>query len=359
MQNYMNVVQSASLLFLCDFDHINPLSVTCRPALTPFLGSAADLETRKLQLRFNKQSKTAVFLKMLPGFSPPGEEVWSAVKVPLFLLSSESDKLTPREEVEKIAEWLRKTNKPTTDKPVFTTPFLPAAAGDVDTVESKVTGSDDQSGKNTLENTETGDPRDGIVKVDHVDTKHSVILKVSILPAPASHGLIYDTLTVRIVSGLIEAFLDHHIDHRLSVGWQLQHLTTEGKWDVKNLKKWQAIQSVSEPIAGVFRAMKTLREVDEHHCPKEFVKEWSASAIKHGVGMVIDISHESPVYDPKGLEAGGVEYHKFPTVSKLPPTADEVEAFIALVDRLRPQIAASEYDGLVGVHCHYGSYIET
>jgi hypothetical protein len=78
-----------------------------------------------------------------------------------------------------------------------------------------------------------------------------------------------------------------------------------------------------------------------------------------GVQTIIDISHENPVYDPAGLEEGGVEYHKFPIVSKLPPTADEVLAFNALVDRLRvspKMVAAREAGGepTIGVHCHYG-----
>lgn len=135
------------------------------------------------------------------------------------------------------------------------------------------------------------------------------VLKTSILPAPASHALLYDPATYRTLAGLIQDFLSEHVDTRLSLGWQLQHLSTEGKWDVKNLAKWQAVRPVSEPIAGIFRAMKTLREIDDTHSPGIFVRNW-----KGKIKAVIDISHESPVYDPKGLEEGGVEYHKFPTV---------------------------------------------
>jgi hypothetical protein len=57
--------------------------------------------------------------------------------------------------------------------------------------------------------------------------------------------------------------------------------------------------------------MKTLREVDELHCPVRFVKDWGVQ-----IKDVVDISHESPVYDPQGLEKGGIHYTKFPTVSK-------------------------------------------
>jgi hypothetical protein len=105
--------------------------------------------------------------------------------------------------------------------------------------------------------------------------------------------------------------------------------------------------------------MKTMREVDEEHAPKVFVKKYGSSVLSDGVQTIIDISHENPVYDPAGLENGGVEYHKFPIVSKLPPTADEVVAFNALVDRLGESpkmIAAREAGGqpTIGVHCHYG-----
>jgi len=136
-------------------------------------------------------------------------------------------------------------------------------------------------------------------------------------------------------------------------------MTTSGKWDVKNLKKWQSVDPCSAPIGGVFRAMKTMREVDDVHQPKEFVKRFSSSVLPDGVAIVVDISHESPVYDPKGLEEGGVEYHKFPTVSKLPPTPDEVEQFISLIDQLRRSEKVQPKDGeavhpVIGVHCHYG-----
>jgi protein-tyrosine phosphatase len=184
-------------------------------------------------------------------------------------------------------------------------------------------------------------------------------LKTTIFPEPAAHGLMYSTSTVRILAGMIESFLSDHIDERLGAAWQLHTLTTAGKWDVKNLKKWQAVDACSEPIGGIFRAMKTMREVDDVHSPQEFVKHWSSAVIPDGVAVVMDISHETPVYRPAGLEDGGVEYMKFPTVSKEKPKAEEVEQFIALVDKLRK---SSKFEPTgngtarptIGVHCHYG-----
>lgn len=94
-----------------------------------------------------------------------------------------------------------------------------------------------------------------------------------------------------------------------------------------------------------------MREVDDVHCPTEFAKKWAGE-----IFAVCDISHEAPVYDPAGLERGGIEYHKFPTVSKLPPTADEVKAFEDLVDSLRQTIkdGGPGKGSLLGIHCHYG-----
>lgn len=339
-----------------------------------YVGKDADSETKRLQLRFNEQSQSAVFLKMAVGLTPdhssgraigglPGKEVWTGLKVPTFCIAGEADHVCPPAFVDTIASWFGRPSPEIHDGSKEEALF-PSAAGEA------------LSGQETKEDGHVGKRRTSAIdasaatKSPKTMTSESrppcgppepgldvpFVLKTTVLPKPASHALLYATSTVRIISGLIQSFMATHIDHRLSLGWQLQHLTTEGKWDVKNLQKWQAVDPVSEPIGHIFRAMKTLREVDEKHTPKVFVKEWGFKSGKHqGVRMVVDISHESPVYDPKGLEEGGVEYHKFPTVSKLPPTVDEVHAFNALIDTLRHQIAKEgSKDAVIGVHCHYG-----
>ncbi len=50
---------------------------------------------------------------------------------------------------------------------------------------------------------------------------------------------------------------------------------------------------------------------------------------------------------------------KFPTISKIPPSGQEVEGFVALVDRLREEqteraVTEEWGDHCIGVHCHYG-----
>lgn len=321
-----------------------------------FVGVGADVETKMLQLRFNEQSRTAVWRRMawgaLPTLGPdgkphgglPGLDVWAKLKMPLFLIAGEADGITKPSEITKIGKVLGRTEK---------SALITSAGEDLDRdIDCLGQLGQIEPGASTTEITFVGDKAkpnapngDG-----NIYSLKRQVLKTSILPAPASHALLYDSATYRTLAGLIQTFLYNHVDTRLSLGWQLQHLSTEGKWDVKNLKKWQAVRPVSEPIAGIFRAMKTLREIDEVHSPETFVREW-----KSKIRYVIDISHESPVYDPKGLETGGIEYHKFPTVSKIPPTPEEVKDFIKLVDQLRSKLASPHNRGaLVGVHCHYG-----
>ncbi|KAI5367754.1 Putative tyrosine-specific protein phosphatase [Septoria linicola] len=342
------------------------------------IGKEADLETKKLQLRFNQQSKSAVFQKITTALayqetkaakqgeeSVLGRRIWNGMKIPLFLVAAEDDKLAPPAEVEQIQEWLTTTRHDSvTNKPAAThssglaspdpDSTLPAVAGDAGLGAEQITRADTNTSSPPIDHiSEAG------IQQEEASTKHAHALKTCIFPAPSSHGLLYSTSDVRILSGLIENFLARHVDERLSPGWQLQHLTTSGKWDVKNLKKWQAVAPCSEPIAGVFRAMKTMREIDEEHSPLQFVTKYSWKVIPDGVAMVVDISLDAPVYDKQGLEEGGVEYHKFPTVSKLPPGPDEVEQFIALIASLResPKLHSDDETKphpTIGVHCHYG-----
>lgn len=284
-----------------------------------FVGADAERATKRLQLRFNEQSKTAVWRRMAYGFllpyyedgvkrgGLPGAEVWGGLDIPVYLIAGEADAVTSPEEVSVIAD--------------------------------------------VLQRAWSSEEQDTLVHENQIQLTPIRTLKTSILPNPASHALIFAPSTCRTISGLIQTFLSDHVDKRLSLGWQLQYLCTEGKWDVKNFEKWQAIQPVSEPIANTFRAMKTMREVDPMHCPKVFVQNWTGR-----IRAVVDISHESPVYDPSALDRGGIEYHKFPTVSKLPPAAEEVKSFIELVDRLRDAAPSSgpNKDALIAVHCHYG-----
>lgn len=339
------------------------------PSVARFVGPNADIGAKKLQERFNTQSQTAVWRRMAWGTLPyksgdnmirgglPGLDVWAGLLIPLFLVAGEADHITPASEIAIIRGALSKTGKssPETsvDQPLVSN-SMKDSNGDLDERLSPQSSTQKQAVRDlTTEITVIEDSNLSSMAVSDRSSgfsKKRRVLKTSVLPAPASHALLYDPATYRTLAGLIQTFLSDHVDSRLSLGWQLQHLCTEGKWDVKNLVKWQTVRPVSDPIAGIFRAMKTLREVDQSHSPEIFVRDW-----KGKIKAVVDISHESPVYDPKGLDDRGIEYHKFPTVSKIPPTPEEVESFNALVDQLRWKTAPSgAEEALIGVHCHYG-----
>ncbi|KAI9051405.1 hypothetical protein LZ554_004452 [Drepanopeziza brunnea f. sp. 'monogermtubi'] len=343
-----------------------------------FVGADADEDTKRLQYRFNEQSRTPVWRRMASGTLPvyeegvangglPGRDIWAGLEVPVFLVAGEADHITKPSEIDKIASFMGKSHPVQVEvdadiQPVVeSAPSADAGTRKQDAVEEKLDSLQEENfveiGPSTSEDAheDPSTPTDGLSVIPPQSPKPKRVLKTTILPAPASHALLYQPATVRILAGLVSDFLYSQVSPRLSLGWQLQFLSTSGKWDVKNLEKWKKVAPVSEPIAGIFRAMKTLREVDETHCPEVFVKDWG-SQIKD----IVDISHESPVYDPRGLEKGGIYYHKFPTVSKIPPTDEEVAAFITVVDRLREeQTARAEREGwtedhYIGVHCHYG-----
>ena len=344
-------------------------------SIIQFTGEGADLELRQAQMRFNRQSRTPVFRRMAWGLLArhlgpiilnkglAGLDTWARLKVPLFLVAGEADVVTKPDQLVKIGRALGKV--PKSSRATSDGSSAPNPRGTSPHETTPPNGNHSQTETTLLDS--ASEPVESEL---NPYSRRRQVLKTSILPAPAAHALLYAPSTYRTLAGLIQTFLSEHVDSRLSLGWQLQHLSTEGKWDVKNLTKWQAIKPVSDPIAGIFRALKTLREIDDTHSPEKFVEQWRSK-----IKAVIDISHESPVYDPKGLEERGIDYHKFPTVSKIPPTTTEVQEFIQLVDRLRddpsrtttPQSQDPTQETappgpdptpndspLIGVHCHYG-----
>lgn len=346
-----------------------------------FVGADADAEAKRLQNLYNNQSRTPVWRRMAFGCLPvyekgvprgglPGKEVWAALDIPVFLVGGELDKVTPPQEVAKIVDFLTGGVTAPDNEPEHQ--GIVDAAAPVDTTEADASvdrarsltdlTEDDFANVRRVkdvdeaqEEPDPSTPSETSSEVPPLPQHPRKVVKSIILPGPATHALLYTPSTARVLAGLISDFLASHISGRLSLGWQLQYLSREGKWDVKNLEKWKKVVPVSEPVAGIFRAMKTLRELDETHTPSVFVKRWG-----HIIKDIVDISHDSPVYDPRGLETGGVRYHKLPTMSKIPPTDGEVDAFIRLVDRLREdQAKRAQEEGwdpehVIGVHCHYG-----
>ncbi|KAG5930580.1 hypothetical protein E4U42_006668 [Claviceps africana] len=350
-------------------------------SVSRFVGETPDRELRIMQYRFNRQSRTPVWRRMVYGLLPSyvqgkpvgglaGLDAWASLKVPVFLIAGADDHLTPPSEVEKIRGVLEMVKTEDGQQPASV-----EEENSTDALEQAETSSSTNNGSSP-EARSNGDMSPKLTPDTDDDPSTPLemptilppqpahppqVVKSFIMPPPANHTLLYMPRYSRVLAGLISDFLASHVTQRLSLAWQLQYLSREGKWDIKNLNKWKSVEPVSQAIgpedAPIFRAMKTLREADDAHSPSRFVEKWGSV-----ISDVIDISKDQPVYDPRGLERGGVHYHKFPTVSKIPPEPHEVQSFIRLVDQVRKsQKERASAEGwtnpesrLIGVHCHYG-----
>ena len=171
-----------------------------------FIGSNAAPNVRKLQLNFNKESRTPVWRRMAKGMNVPTAEQWLGVSCPIYLIAGAEDRICPESELDKIYGWI--TNQQ-------------AIQSDQTSMETAVQGKG--------------------------------VIKRCVIPN-AGHSVIYESH--HIVNGLVNDFLSHHIDEVLSLAWQLSFLK-EDKWLLKNLEKWNKIQAVSPRIGrSPFRAMK-------------------------------------------------------------------------------------------------------
>ncbi|KAK9488003.1 Alpha/Beta hydrolase protein [Lipomyces starkeyi] len=183
--------------------------------------------------------------------------------------------------------------------------------------------------------------RDG--RIGHAATE---TVRTTIIPR-AGHMCLVDRHET--ICGIINEFVVTCVDQRLSLGWQLADLATrDDKWSLKNEAKWRSVQSVS-PIVGHshFRAMKTLRQDDAEQNPAALEENFA------DITDIIDISRDQqPPYAPASFKR--IAYHKFPTVSKIPPTRGQVDEFIALVDDICYGPDGVDKGRVVAVHCHYG-----
>ncbi|KAL6859241.1 hypothetical protein J3F83DRAFT_749482 [Trichoderma novae-zelandiae] len=344
-------------------------------SVSRFVGEGAPTELRVMQYRYNQQSRTPVWRRMAYGALPteyrdgkpvggiPGLDSWASLTIPVYLIGGEKDNVTPPKEVDKIVAAFHSADEAAAalDEQAQESPESVSGSAqlDADTNGTGLKADYAEDGESDVNGPST--PVECSPDLPPQPQHPTRAIRSIILPGSANHTLLYSPRTVRALAGLVSDFLAEHISQRLSLAWQLQHLSREGKWDVKNLIKWQSVKPVSEPIGPrdrpVFRVIKTLREADDVHCPTVFADAWG-----HIIKDVIDISKDQPVYDPRGLERRGIHYHKFPTVSKVPPDAETVAQFIRLVDSIREaQRERAVAEGwadpeqcVVGVHCHYG-----
>lgn len=346
-----------------------------------FVGEAVDEETKKTQIRFNEQSRSETLIAMLLSWAPSDKtdsrlasflsrEIWECINVPLYLIAARDDQVTLPLEAQDIATWLIEHRAPNEQE--RTEGFTQLLREEIVSIEAlgkptsqntKPTRSQTPTwtnarllGASQLATTNTENPSNAQPTTTPTpNTTPTAPIHLTTIPSPASHGLIYTPSTAHTVAGLLQNFLSSTITPHLSPSWQLQHLTTDSdKWEVKNYSKWSRVSPCSEPIADLFRAMKTMRNDDETHSPQTFAANFGPqSGVGKSVRVVLDISHEVPVYKPLGLVEGGVEYRKLPTVSKVPPTLEEVRAFNTVIDELRATYGVGE-NFTVAVHCHYG-----
>jgi len=150
---------------------------------------------------------------------------------------------------------------------------------------------------------------------------------------------------------LIAAFIQEFVIKRVGLtdmDAKVQILKTADmdKWSLKNYDKWKKKVSVSDVITpSKFRGMKVMRQTDDEHCPEVFSKKYP------NVGMVIDLTKDTPPYDSTDLESRNIIYHKLATVSKVPPPLKIVRSFIDISKEFWEKNPEKE----IAVHCHYGT----
>lgn len=168
-------------------------------------GSHADAETKKLQLRYNAQSKTPVWRRMFHGLLPkdsvaeedlPTTDLWTTLNTPVFLIAGKSDGICPPSEVHALAVALRNAWKNDKTAPDGRPP-RPLAS------EASPT------------------------EIALLATPRRRALKSTVLLAPASHPLPYSPTTIRELSGVIQHFLLTNIDPRLAIDIPHQLWKTE------------------------------------------------------------------------------------------------------------------------------------
>jgi pimeloyl-ACP methyl ester carboxylesterase len=84
-----------------------------------FVGKGASKKVRAMQVRFNEESRTPVWRRMVKGFSLPSSDDWRKVKCPVYLLVAAEDTVCPVSETEKIYGWLGGETKKDVEKAVI------------------------------------------------------------------------------------------------------------------------------------------------------------------------------------------------------------------------------------------------
>lgn len=279
------------------FDRVGGLD---SKSVTRLVDPKASEEVRSQQLRINLQVNTKAWIRTAYGFETVGSKEWASLQCPIYLIGAHQDHVIPCDHVLEIHSWFDKSSVSASIQPVIVN-----------------------------------------------DAGHSCMIE-----------------KYQLLCGLVGDFVSKKVDSHLSLAWQLAFLASQSdKWSLKNEQKWRSVQPVgdrvmipgdnvsvvstpysnSSVIDTRVRGMKTLRENDSSHSPQ--LVEQQYPDIYH----IVDISRDQPPYDPSTFKR--IKYHKFPTVSKVPPSRKEVKQFNELVDDC---LAKTPHNGCLAVHCHYG-----
>lgn len=334
-------------------------------------------ELRAQQLCWNIEVQTAGWLRTAYYAAPTTEDEWRKVDCPVLLIGAEFDQVVSTDSVNQIVKWLGPKSsqymqdnqnqvaspdgyqidslpKQTTSNPlILKNQQAAAAAASAKAVEEDSKGSIEEAA--TAASSESNDspseassfsPPSPQIEPSLRELNASDEDAIKVIEPKIVHDTGHQCLIEKpeVISGLISVFIAHHVDVKLSLGWQLAFLASKkDKWSLKNENKWRNVESVSDIIEGTpFRGMKTLRQDDGEHSPPLFEEKYP------DITDIIDISRETPPYDPSTFSR--IVYHKFPTVSKLPPSKKEVSKYIQLVDSIREK----NPNAVIGTHCHYG-----
>ncbi|EWC43570.1 hypothetical protein DRE_01457 [Drechslerella stenobrocha 248] len=258
------------------------------PSVKRFVSPSSPKAIREYQLLINERSRTPTALRVIRGFATPTPDVWQSIHCPILLVTGQHDHVTPTSNADMIASYFSS---------------LP------------------QERKSKLKQIELPD---------------------------AGHGVLYEKY--HHVCHVLAEFFTRFVSEHISLAWQLETLK-EGKWVMKNEKKWMMTSSVSGRVGtSMFKAVKTLRQDDPIHNPQAFVEA------NPDISHIIDISYKDPPYLPSSFDGSHIQYHKSPTKSKQPPSQEQASLFISLVDSILAEnpLPPDPVEGLIAVHCHYG-----
>ncbi|TPX68260.1 hypothetical protein SpCBS45565_g03230 [Spizellomyces sp. 'palustris'] len=227
------------------------------------VGQSASIELRKRQLEWNRQHSTYIAKRVFKGAKWASGDVYATIKCPVLLIGGEEDLVCPvKENLELIHTW------------------LPSSAN---------------------------------------------VAEPFVIPNAAHQAMLEQP---DVVNAIIYNWLMECNFAKMNLSYQLQLKNpSKSKWSLKNYAKWQKVAPVAEiPVrTSLFRPMKTMKQDDAVHTPREFIRRHP------DIGLIVDISREAPPYAPEAFEGSTCRYQKLATTSKIPPTREEVARFNDIV----------------------------